>query len=302
MGRGSLVGRQSSIDQFAAMVGGTTWENSNDFGRRLYSARNDNTTNFVQVTGGPMRHIIAAADYFVNQAPNVSEAEIRVQLHNAMWLAHFNPNFQPEEIEVTASPTTLRNIGSVAVTTTAQALEALSAAHPGLGPLLDAGLDPDTDGDGDFVSADIMRLLNAYVDGNVAAISVHIGNSPSMIAYIDVRGHNWGWLRIIRTVDYDVDAGTGLVTVSPGSTDHLQPLSTVYVRLPIEYVTHRDANENPVFLTFQHYHGWGQAGTNAMRTDLTVSTPARFIISRADDDLRHFHRYGRVQLPWFPLD
>ena len=63
------------------------------------------------------------------------------------------------------------------------------------------------------------------------------------------------------------------------------------VPIPIEFITNGDTNDDPVYVSFIHHHGHGQAGQIVGRTELTEVTESRVNIS-LDGDPRSFHRYG----------
>ena len=250
LGYGTLVGRPSTVSQFVNAPG-TAWDNY---------AR----SGFHQAPGGNLRSIFAAADYFMTGPGGAdrSEASVRMQLHNAHWMAYRIPNFAPE-IVIYASPAATTTPGGLFATTTGAAIE-------------------------DAMSATQLAQFNAAVAANrVAAFtarSVATGSARVFWAWIEVYSTTGAWLHMGRgEVDAAGDAGP--------ATGAWPAAHNIYVELPIEYITRGGANDYPVEISFQENAGWAGAGGAARRTILTAVADYRFNLS-VEGDVRSFHRYG----------
>jgi len=100
----------------------------------------------------------------------------------------------------------------------------------------------------------------------VALLPRNQGNDGTGLAI-----HNIVDMVLIRS-DLDPSWTTGTNT---GLTSRVVPT----LRVPIEYVTNGDTNDDPVYLSFVHDHRWPQAGESGSRTYLTTNQDSRFTIT-----------------------
>jgi len=214
---------------------------------------------FITAAGGNLRHIVVGSDYFFNH-PGIPMTSIRMQIHNVeSWLGRLSGG-PAETFNHPAGTFTNMNDWLTNAFGAPATLTTTQAA------------------------------LRAQMDG----IFFNPNGSAREIAFTHWESHtattSFGVMVVLES-----NRVAHVVLLREGTNWETFADPSIFIPIPIEYVTNSYTNDYPVYLTFQERSGFPQAGEANRRTPLTANQPSRFRFS-LDGTPRAFHRYGRVEL------